>query len=154
MLAPGTYRLAADLANPQSDRRERYDWRKKAVFTAGTEFVVVADTVDRETIDRWSASGIDTSTWTVIRMVGSKHTYQDVHQHGVCAELYAALEGALQPVAESVAACLSRLEVRDHFAEWLLDSGAVTRELFERLWQAYSDRTEDQASAIRLVERT
>jgi len=59
MLAPGTYRLASDLANPQADRRERYDWRKKA----------------------------------------------------------------------------------------------VTRELFERLWQAYTDITDDQATAIRLVER-
>ncbi len=156
MLAPGTYRLAADLANPQADRRERYDWRKKAVLTAGTEFVVVADIVDRETSERWSASGIDTSTWTVIRMVGlrSKSTYwQEVHPHGVCAKLYAALEGALQPVAESVDACLSRLEVRDHFAAWLLDSGAVTRDLFERLWQAYTDSTDGQASPIRLVER-
>ncbi len=142
MLAPGTYRLAADLANPQADRRERYDWRKKAVFTAGTEFIAVAIT------ERWSDSDI-----IVVRVVGARHVHQDVRSWGTHAELYAALEGALQPVAESVAACLSRLEVRDHFAAWLLDSGAVTRELFERLWQAYSDRTEDQPSAIRLVER-
>ncbi len=149
MLAPGPYRLPADLANPQADRRERYDWRKKAVFTAGTEFIVVADELDPD-----DAKAIASGTRiTSVRMVGSRYTYQDVHCYGLCAELYTALEGALQPVAESVAACLSRLEVRDHFAAWLLDSGAVTRELFERLWQAYSDRTEDQPSAIRLVER-
>ena len=149
MLARGTYRLASDLANPQADRRERYDWRKKAVFTAGTEFVVVAEELDADDAKILEPEA-RTSLPTSVRMVGSKYTYQDVHCYGLCAELYAALEGALQPVGESVAACLSRLEVRDHFAAWLLDSGAVTRELFERLWQAYSDRSDDQTPAVRI----
>lgn len=146
MLAPGTYRLAADLVNPKADRRQRYDWRAKAVFTAGTEFVVVADTVGE-------TAGVDPSGWTVIRMVGARYTYQAALSSGPFAELYAALEGALQPVAESVAACLFRLEVNDHFAAWLLDSGVVTRELFERLWLLYCEDSTDSATAIRLVER-
>jgi hypothetical protein len=150
MLAPGTYRLNADLANPQADRRERYDWRKKAVFTAGTEFVVVVDEIDADDA-KILASGSGITLPTSVRMVGARFTYQAVHCYGLCARLYAALEGALQPVAESVAAFASRLEVRDHFATWLLYSGVVTRELFERLWLLYSEDSTD--SALRLVER-
>ncbi len=152
MLAPGTYRLAAELANPQADRRERYDWRKKAAFPAGTEFVVVADKIDDD-VAQILASGSRITLPTIVRMVGARYTYQEVHSRGPCAALYTALEGALQPVAESVAAFLNRLEVRDHFAKWLIGSGTVTRELFDRLWQAYTDHVDDQPPVIRLVER-
>lgn len=40
-LTPGTYRLTADVKNPNADRRVHTDWRAEPTWTAGQVFVVV-----------------------------------------------------------------------------------------------------------------
>lgn len=140
MMPAGTYRLKCDVTNPRADRRERYDWRKKPGWAAGTEFIVKNELVD------------DLLELPAIRLVGSKYGYQTVMPGGVCADLYKVLEAALEPVAESCDALITRLDVRDHFAQWLLRSGAVSRELFERLWSTYETADADADHRIRLLE--
>jgi hypothetical protein len=39
-LTPGLYTLSRDVANPSPDRRQKYDWRVRPTWTAGTEFYV------------------------------------------------------------------------------------------------------------------
>lgn len=39
-LQPGTYRLTREVANPEPDRRQRYDWRALVTMEKGTLFVV------------------------------------------------------------------------------------------------------------------
>ncbi len=138
MLKPGTYVLSRNVHNPNPDRRKRHDWRAVPVFRAGQEFLVV-DLWNEALEDMLGPAADEASArarrlWTAIQLVGARWSHQDVKPKD---ELYAVLEVALAPAAESLDAMLTRLDVHNGFARWLVESEAVDRALFERLWDAY-----------------
>jgi hypothetical protein len=149
MLKPGTYKLVRDVANPQPDRRKTRDWRAFPTWKADTEFLVVAfyrdtnrmlDSVKAaltpEQIERIEAR----AAYSVIQLVGHRWSFESIGPGNE--EQYAALMAALEPVPESHEAMFTRLDVRDYFAKWLVESGRLTPQAFETLHKAYEDSGE------------
>lgn len=143
-LKPGTYTLTRDVRNPRPDRRHKDDWSKWPIWEAGTEFLVSkrsrglpVDDPDIATETREILRARD--AYYTIRMVGVR--FSVLYEVGPGnAEQYAALVEALEPCGESVDALFERLDARtDYFARWLVESGRLDRETFERVWAAYQE---------------
>ncbi len=145
MLAPGNYKLTADLSNPRPDRRKTTDWTAVPTWKAGMEFLVVD-------------IGREGCLCTVIKLVGNRWTYQMIGPTNE--EQNAALERALAPTTESHAAMFTAMGVDDYFAKWLVESGRLDRELFRKLWGEYLKDGDTTVGAgvvqsdARLVEAT
>lgn len=122
-MKPGTYVLTADIANPAPDRRKKHDWRAVPTWTSGTEFLVEARQVDSK------------HSYAAITQVGSRWSHLTIGPGDV--DQYAALSAALIPVEESIDAMFTRLDVHGNFAKWLVNSGHLHRDTFERLWGKY-----------------
>ena len=151
-IKPGTYRIVADVANPCPDRRERYDWRKLAVWRAGTEFFVRDQSLNNDPIDAGLSPEAATRvrvarTYTVVELVGDR--YPGLHQIGPGHdEQYAVLAAALVPTEESANQFMTRIDCHDHFARWLLDENVFTRGQLEELWRRfeYGDESADSTT--------
>jgi len=136
MLAPGNYKLTADLSNPRPDRRKTTDWTARPTWKAGLEFLAVDQ-------------GEEGRRYTVILLVGNRWTHQRIGP--VNEEQYAALASSLVPTAESHAAMFTTLGVDDYFAKWLVESGRVDTGLFRKLWGEYLEEG-DTAANVAVVQ--
>lgn len=143
-IAPGSYTLARDVKNPEPDRREKYDWRKRPMWKTGAQFIV-REMRDGNLIDADYLAGLSPDarakleadrTYTVVEMIGDR--WPGLHRVGPGhVEQYAALAEALVVVEETDDHFLARIDCRDRFASWLVASKRVTREEFEALWWTY-----------------
>lgn len=149
MLKPGTYRLTKDIPNPEGDRRHKYDWRQFPILKEGTEFIAEDE---RRLMDEEMSSKIQ--EWISLRPVKARWSHMTI----TCGfQLYKLLEDALERISESNASMFARLDVSSsqYFAKWLVDSGRLDRELFEKLWREYLKSEEiSEISEIVLVEHT
>lgn len=144
MIKPGSYRLSRDVQNPTPDRRHKDDWSKWPMWKAGTEFLAIEQSRDLPIDDpdlseeqRAKLRAVD--RYVTLRMVGPR--FASLYERGPGhEEQYRALVDALEPSVESFDAMFERLHARsEHFARWLLESGRLDRETFERLWSAYEE---------------
>jgi hypothetical protein len=133
MMKPGTYRLTRDVVNPCADKRHKHDWRKEPVLKAGAEFLVE----DERSLFPEDATSRERA-WTSLRLVGARWSHMKLYE-GADNDVYNAIAQALEMIPETLGAQLTRLDVKRGFATWLVESGSVDRELFERLWNAYMD---------------
>ncbi len=129
-MKPGTYQLARDVTNPAPRLRVKKDWTKHAVWKAGTKFLVEPVSTGAKHV--------------LVRKVGSSLAYRLRQQPRYTtpaliaseASQFAALAGALVPVAEDVDALFSRLGVDAYdlaeFLKHLVESGGLDAKDFER----------------------
>jgi hypothetical protein len=121
MLKPGTYRLRIDVTNPDPDGRYKHDWRRHKTWEAGAVFIAVD-------IRHPVLAG---ERLTTLQLVGGRgYLYPSE---------YAALEVALEPIAETHEAMFTRLDCTSCFAKWLVESGRVSAADFEKLWNIYEN---------------
>lgn len=125
MLKPGTYKLSRSVENPRPDRRKSRDWRAEPKWDKDTEFLVESEA-------RFERDDEPTATWTRICLVGHRYKHESITM-GSTVEQYRALERALVPCEMSNEAFFTAHDVRDHFAQWLINTGRLTRELFLKL---------------------
>lgn len=90
--------------------------------------------------------------FTSIRPVNARWSHMTI----TCGfQLYKLLEAALERISESNASMFARLDVssNQYFAKWLVDSGRLDCELFEKLWGEYLKSEEiAETSEIVLIE--
>lgn len=158
MIKPGTYKLSRDVQNPAPDRRFKRDWRFVPTWRAGAEFIVtewsretdsVFEALDErgELTPERRAAIIESARYATIRAVDSPYSHYEIGPGNEAS--FEALSAALVPVEESIDAMFARLSVRSNFARWLVDSGRLTPQLFEKLWAAYQG---DDTPSVPLVE--
>jgi hypothetical protein len=134
-IPPGTYRLTRDVVNPLPDLRQRYDWRARPVWPAGTEVVVSKETY---AIEGECGGHFE---WSVLRLAGGASSQHRIAQHSIeHADQFEAIAGALLGAEESVAALFTRLDIdRQPLFLWLVEHGEVDRADVERIWAAYME---------------
>ena len=90
-IAPGTYRLRADVANPKPDRRAHQrrleSWHQWAIWPAGTIFIAEPHPEHRDRVRVYARGGY------------SSHAFESALSWH--AEAYAALAAAMEPIGEA-----------------------------------------------------
>lgn len=126
-IAAGIYRLTRDVKNPDADRRFAGDWAKRSKFPAGLELLVEVAEID---------VGGDRFSSTTIRSVEDR--FGRVRQTDAA---FAPLVAAVEPIPESPAALIRRLDVESmqigSFCRWLVESGKMTAGDFERVFNEW-----------------
>lgn len=86
-IAPGTYQLVRDIANPDVDRRFTRDWTKEPVFKAGTKYLVQAYSTVTMTK---AADGVDASLVSyAITQIGARQMHR-IYTHSEVGQLLVA----------------------------------------------------------------
>jgi hypothetical protein len=133
IIKPGFYRLARDVTNPAPDRRMKSDWRKFSTWEAGMEFIAEVDVgIERE---RAEMGVVGKTPYVRLVLVGHRWHHENIAPHNDAQ--FAALADALEPCEQSLESMFTELDVRDHFARYLVASGRLDRDTFRQLWADY-----------------
>lgn len=140
-IAPGTYQLVRDIANPEVDRRFARDWTKFPVFKAGTKYLVQA--YSTTTLTK-AAHGVDASLVSyAITQIGAREMHR-IYTHSEVGQL---LVAALAPIEESFEAQLQRLGASNYtltdFVKHLITRGILTQAAFEIEFNAWLETPEE-----------
>tara|TARA_Y100000310_G_scaffold314580_1_gene364095 strand:- start:292 stop:714 length:423 start_codon:yes stop_codon:yes gene_type:complete len=130
--------LTEDVENPTRDKRKKTDWRHNAVWKKGTRFAV--DTFDPGERFGDGSTGIKATTIALARRpYGVSVSNRRGHEYELLivklAETEKTIENILVEKGESAHTTICR-----SILQWMLDSGQMTAEEFENLYDAYYDR--------------
>lgn len=142
-LKPGVYRLTKTVQNPKADRRKKREWTALPEWERGDMFVVF-EKIAAQTIPIDNhRDAIEVPATMGLKMVGYRYHHNQTAAH------WEAIAPHLEPVVEDTNAMMTRLELDSwalaRFCRWLVDSGKMSANEFERLFTLWLDQPEGES---------